>query len=252
MPGVSSHEWKEDVVDLQGNWLFRGYFEVSDPSGGPSFTQQVRDSLAAHLGGSVASFRISSYPVGPAWRHTFWWREGDSDYAEAQFFARIAEEYPVLSVGVSVEKGLEKPDAAPSAKRGTYIMDRKTWDWQRFKNRAKDVLTADVPACASLVSRPVELRFHTHRYVRGKVTTRERRAFVFCDGAWFERHIGKATEPTILDYVRDLDHREDWWVDAYFGCDLFPNEVEGMKADTFASILSSFGAIRKRIRLRSD
>jgi hypothetical protein len=234
-------------VDLQGNWLFRGYFEVSDPSGGPSITQQVRDTLAARLGRSAANFRIASYPVGPSWRHTFWWREGDCDYAEAQFFARIAEEYPVLSVGVSVEKGLEEPEAAPSAKRATYLMDRKIWDWQRLKNRAKEVLTVDVPACASLVSRPLELRFYTHRYVRGKTTTRERRAFVFRNGAWFERHVGKATESTILGHVHDLDKREDWWVNAYFGCDLFPNEVEGMKPDTLAGILSSFAAIRRRI-----
>lgn len=234
-------------MDLQGSWLFRGYFEVADPSGGPSITQQIRDSLAARLGRSPASFRIASYPVGPAWRHTFWWREGDSDYAEAQFFARIAEEYPVLSVGVSVEKGLEDPEAAPSAKRATYLMDRKTWDWQRLKNRAKDLLVVDVPACASLVSRPLEVRFYAHQYLRGKSTTHERRAFVFRDSGWFERHVGKAAASTILDHVRDLDKRQAWWVDTYFGCDLFPHEVDGMKPDTLAGILASFAAVRKRI-----
>ena len=72
-------------MDLQGDWLFRGYFDVSDPAGGPSITQQVRDSLAARLGQPAGSLRIASYPVGPAWRHTFWWGEGESDYAEAQF-----------------------------------------------------------------------------------------------------------------------------------------------------------------------
>jgi hypothetical protein len=235
-------------MNLQGNWLFRGYFEVSDPSGGPSITQQIRKSLAGRMGGSAASFRIASFPVGPVWRHTFWWREGDSDYAEAQFFARIAEEYPILTVGVSVEKGVEKPEAIASAKRTTFIMDRKIWDWQRLKNRAKDVLATDVPRCASLISRPVEIRFYTHRYDRGEVTTRERRAFVFQGGGWFERHKGKASVPTILDYVRDLDKREEWWVDAYFGCDLFPEEVEGMTADSLAGILSSFADIRRRIR----
>jgi hypothetical protein len=239
-------------MDLQGKWLFRGYFEVSDPAGGPSFTQQVRDSLAAQIGGVGVSFRIASYPVGPAWRHTFWWREGNSEYAEAQFFARIAEEYPVLSVGVSVEKGIEKPEAVPSSKRETYIMDRKTWDWQRFKNRVGDILAADVPESASLVSRPVVIRFYVHKYDRGEVTDRERRTFIFNDGDWFERGIGKITESTILDYVRDLDQREDWWVDSYFCCDLFPNEVENMKADIFASILSGFAPIRKRIRPRID
>jgi len=234
-------------MDLQGSWLFRGYFEVSNPSGGPSFTQLVRDSLATGLGRSATNFRIASYPVGPAWRHTFWWREGDSDYAEAQFFARIAEEYPVLSVGVSVEKGLEDPNAAPAAKRATYVMNRRTWDWQRLKNRAKDVLTVDVPACAELVSRPFELRFSSHQYVRGKATADERRAFVLLDGTWFERHVGRVTESTIIDHMCDLDTRREWWANVYFGCDLAPHDVEGMKADALANILLNFAAIRTRI-----
>lgn len=237
-------------MDFQGKWLFRGYFEVSDPAGGPSFTQQVRDSLSAQIGGP--SLRIASYPVGPAWRHTFWWREGNSEYAEAQFFAQIAEEYPVLSVGVSVEKGIEKPEAVPSVKRKTYTMNRKTWDWQRFKDRGRDTLATDVPECASLVSRPIMIRFYVHKYDRGEVTDRERRTFTFNNGDWFERGIGKITESTILDYVRDLDQREDWWVDTYLCCDLFPNEVDGMKADIIASILLKFDAIRKRIRPRRD
>lgn len=235
-------------MDLQASWLFRGYFEVADPSGGPSITQQVRDSLATRLSLPAGSLRIASYPVGPAWRNTFWWREGESDYAEAQFFAQIAQEYPVLSVGVSVEKGLVDPAAVPAAKRATYLMDRKTWDWQRLRQRAKDVLSEDIPACASRVSRPLQLRFHTHRYVRGKSTTPERRAFVFREGAWSERHVGRATEQTIVAHVRELDKRDDWWVNAYVGCDLFPGEVEGMKPETLADLLSSFSAIRKRIR----
>lgn len=153
----------------------------------------------------------------------------------------------MLSIGVSVEKGLEKSDAAPAAKRGTYLMSRKTCDWHRLKSRVKEVLREDVPTWASLVSRPLELRFYAHQYARGRIGMRERRAFVFRDGAWFERHVGKATEAVIVDHVRDLDKRRDWWVDAYFGSDLFPGEVQGMKPDAFATILANSASIRRRI-----
>jgi hypothetical protein len=236
-----------DAVELRADWLFRGYFEVSDPAGGPSATQHIRDGLAVRLGRPPAMVKIANYPVGPAWKHTFWWREGDSDYAEAQFFARIAEEYPILSVGVSVEKGFEDEDAAPSAKLETYQMDRRTWDWPRLKSRAEDLITMDVPSCAALVSRPVTFRCYTHRYERGQRTTRERRVFVF-DGTWFERHVGGVERSTIIDHVRDLDTRKACWVDAYLGCDLFPNEVEGMKPEVLVDILWSFAAVRRRLR----
>ncbi|MBM3293948.1 MAG: hypothetical protein FJY82_05420 [Candidatus Aminicenantes bacterium] len=235
-------------MDLQGNWLFRGYFGVSAPSGGPSITQQVRDRLAIRMGRSPSAVKIASYPVGPAWRHTFWWREGAVDYAEAQFFARIAEDYPVLSVGVSVEKGLEEPRAAPSAKRRTYLMERQKWDWQRFIKLAAEVLRSDVPECSSLLSRPVTLRLDTHQFVKGKAGARERAAFVFLEGAWHERHLGKAKERRIIDHLRDLDQRRDWWVNAYLACDLFPDEVRTLDAEALASALWGFSAVRQRLR----
>src|SRR3954447_20663327 len=34
--------------------------------------------------------------------------------------------------------------------------------------------------------------------------------------------------------------RGDWWVDAYFACDLFPDEVNGMSAAALASTLWKF------------
>jgi hypothetical protein len=202
--------------------------------------------LATHL--DLPTLQIAYYAAGPTWKYTFWWREGNSEYAEAQFFARIAEEYSVLSVGVSIEKGLEDRDAARSAKR---LMDRKIWDWERLKNRAKDLLRLDVPACASTLSRPLELRFYTHRYLRGKAGPRERRTFVFCEGAWFERHEGGAKPSTILDHVHDLDKRGDYWVNAQFGCDLFLSEVEGMTADAPREYPVEVRSHRERIRPKS-
>lgn len=92
-------------MDLQASWLLKGYFQVAGQ------TQQIRDSLAARLGRPASAVHIAFFPAKPKWKHTYWWREGETDHVEAQFFARIAEEYSVLSVGVSVEKGLEDADA---------------------------------------------------------------------------------------------------------------------------------------------
>ena len=159
---------------LQANWLLKGYFQVDDQM------QQIREGLAARLGRPASAVHIAFYPVGPIWKHTYWWREGETKYAEAQFFARIAEEYPVLSVGASVEKGLEDTDAVPSERREAFLMDRRTWDWQRLKSRIRDVVKTDVPACASLLARPIELRFSASQYARGRTTgMRDRWAFVF-------------------------------------------------------------------------
>jgi hypothetical protein len=235
-------------VKLQGRWLVQGYFDLSDRDGGQSITQHVRNCLADRLGRPRTSVRIKSYPVGPAWRHTVWWREGKPDYAETQFFARIAEEYPVLSVGISVEKGYGPRDAAPAGVRASEVMDPNTWDWRRFTERAADIMGADVPACAALLSRPLALRFFAFPYARGGEAVRERRTFVFHDGTWSERHAGTATVDAIIAYVGHLDERHDWWVDAHIACDLTPVEVDGMSAEALAALLWDFAVIRRRLR----
>lgn len=149
---------------------------------------------------------------------------------------------------MSVEKGRERTDAAPPTKRNTGMMNRKTWDWQRLIGRAKDVLSIDVPSCASLISKPVVLRLHAYE---AKAIRRERRTFVLEGGKWFERHVGVVSESKIMDYLQDLDGRKDWWVDAFFARDLSPDEVEGMKPDALASLLWNFATIRRRLRSKN-
>jgi hypothetical protein len=235
-------------MELQADWLLRGYFDVTDPSGGPSATQCIRDELAAGLDQPPETLHIKSYPVGPTWRHTYWWREGHLDYAETQFFAQISEEFPVLSVGISVEKGLENDEAAPPG----FLMDRTTWDWQRLVDRASEVLGVAIPECATALRRPVALRLNATRYDPGKTTQSERttfrKAFVFIAGSWFERHSGTASPPKIVEHRSDLDRRAEWWVGASVVCDLGPGEINGMSPGALASLLLKFAPMRQRLR----
>ena len=92
---------------------------------------------------------------------------------------------------------------------------------------------------------------HVTRYALGKRAACQRRAFVFRDGTWFERHVGRAGEAVILEHLRDLDNREDWWVVAYFACHLSPEEVDGMSAEALAALLWNFAAVRRRLRSRN-
>ncbi len=73
---------------------------------------------------------MASYPVGAGWRHVFWWRETEADLAEAQFIASISEEYPILSLGISVEKG------RATATKNRPALD-PTWDWRNLLRRLR-------------------------------------------------------------------------------------------------------------------
>lgn len=119
-------------MKLQGQWVIQGYFQSTGRS---FFTGVVRDRLAERLQRPV---RIADYPKGPNWRHTFFWREGTLEYAEAQFFVRIAGEHPVLSAGVCVEKGLEERSALrPRSSCRTFVFANGTW-FERFVGTAKE------------------------------------------------------------------------------------------------------------------
>src|SRR5262245_47967491 len=114
---------EENDMDLQTNWVIRGYFDLGVPPGSEPLTKLAQVSLAAALGRHI---RRAAYPVGPAWRYALFWREGDVNFAEAQFFASLSPDYPILSVGVSVEKGLEGTSAGTDEAR---VMNRSSWDW---------------------------------------------------------------------------------------------------------------------------
>ena len=233
-------------MQVMRDWLDHGFFQVTD-SRGKSFSQEVRKALAAGLGLSPTDLRLASFPVGPAWRFALWWREGGVDFAEAQFMAAIAGDFPVLSLGVSVEKGLEKlPWLTGESPRR---MDRRSWDWPRFLRRAKKILEADVPACSRALRRPVSFRMIVIPW-DGKKPSLEREIHTFvCDGhEWFERRKGTATSARMLELIHELEQRNDHWVNAHFVCDLAGSDVQGLTAEGVASTLLAFATIRDRIR----
>jgi hypothetical protein len=73
-------------------------------------------------------------------------------FAEAQSFVRIAREYPVLSIGVAVEKGYE---LARRRIQPVQRLDRRTWDWRHLVRHVETLLAVDVLSSAKLLSRPV-------------------------------------------------------------------------------------------------
>lgn len=228
-------------MDFNGTWVRRGYFDFSSDDHRRAPTQAIRKDLAMAIGLSADALKIRSFPVGPAWRHTFWWREGDSDYAEAQFFMQIAH-YPVLSLGVSVEKGREDAVAA-----GDKLMNRRSWDWQRFVDHCAIIFETDVPAAAANLPQPVNLRVQL--LPRGvERAGLDDRSFSFVDGRWYERLRGSADVGAIRDYARAVDQLQDCWGLVYFAMDLSPEAVEGVSPSTVARYLSAFEPIRQRLR----
>jgi hypothetical protein len=123
--------------------------------------------------------------------------------------AAISKEHPVLSLGVSVEKGLEGSAASDPRE----MMDRHAWDWPRLVENLSDVLLTDVPELARGLEAPVHVR--VRRGARWDADKRwwKTRGFSFVNEQWFERHAGRVhvdTE-TVVEHVRELDDRKDLW-----------------------------------------
>jgi hypothetical protein len=93
---------------MKAEWLRQGYFQL----GNDGLMPAVREALERNLQPAGRHFSIHYFPARANWKHTCWWREGLDAYAEAQFFAHIAEAHPVLSLGVAVEKGFTTVPAA--------------------------------------------------------------------------------------------------------------------------------------------
>lgn len=218
-------------MTADARWLHQGFFVLGDDQA--NFTRAVRDELQRSLG---LAFRIGGYPNRQAWRHTVWWREGDQNYAEAQFFARISKEYPVLSMGVSVEKGIEGPVETSDEE-----MDRQTWHWPRFVQHAEDILSSEVRAVSANLGQPISLRIKVWREAA------ETRAFSLVNGQWYERHRGTVNEADIARYIADLDGRQASWVDAYIAQDLAPRDADRLTTQAASAILLTFDGIRRRL-----
>ena len=230
-------------MPVQSSWLRRGYFDFSSEDPHNTTSQQIRGELCAALDRPKDSFRIKGYPVGAAWRHTVWFREGDLDHAEAQFFLQVARHYPVLSLGVSVEKGLE---SASIRANDPERLDRGTWDWQRFVSCCSTVFTDDIPALAANLEQPLTVRY---RVARGHSALEDdSRAFSYVDRSWFDRHRGHIGVPDILAHVEVVDKYPDCWVSAYFSLDISDQVAGGMSPSAVADLLVRFDPLRRRLR----
>jgi hypothetical protein len=236
-------------MPLHSSWLSRGnFFDLSAET--PPVMQAVRDELSRRLRPCVKKLRIAHFPPGGTLKHCYWWREGDAAYTEAQFFAEISRSHPVLSLGISIEKGREDEVSSERRRQSKPRLDRRTWDWERLMNRLPKVLRVDVPAVAGTPPAPVHLRIRSKRRSRGASKAWEARTFSFTEDVWFQRHYGQTDVDTICQYIRGLDEQEDTWVVVQFARDLFPADVEGMSASDAATMLIAFDGVRRRIRAR--
>jgi hypothetical protein len=225
-------------MQLQADWALRGYFDFSNnKTATPS--KAVRDELAVGLGLPKSALLIRSYPVGPAWRFAFWWREGNADYAEAQFFMGIPADFPLLSIGLSVEKGRES-----TAARGSELMNRKTWDWPRLVTKGRKILDKDIEDLAAEVQRPINFRI-TLLPCGDSLADR---TFSFVGDKWYARHSGLATTADMASYLKDVDHQRDRWAIAQFSIDLAPTEISDWDTQSIARTLLCFNKIRRKLR----
>jgi hypothetical protein len=229
------------MATAHNSWLQQGFFVLGNEGLMPS----VRAHLEQALNVSPGTLRISNYPVATNWKHTYWWREGGLEYAEAQFVAQIAKGYPVLSLGVAIEKGYETSQATTKPQQ---LMDRQTWDWPRFVEHVEQVLSSDVPAAAAKLAQPVTIRISTKLVVDGEGRGWQTRAFSFVDGTWFERYIGGVTAAEIASYVHELDPQKNLWAIVHFARDIGPAETEGLSAQQLAKVLLVFDSIRRRLK----
>lgn len=214
---------------------------MSGSLGGKTPTMSIRDHLCTRLGLQPKSLRIIPYPTGPSRKHTFWWREGAVDYAEAQYFLQIAGEYPMCAVGVSVEKGLEGPgfDAA-------HAMDRNLWHWPRLVAQAGEIFGNLLPDIQEESDRSitVRLRAKQHRNLMKRLS----HVLSLNSGAWTERHVGHRSLDEIVGIVKTLDQSQDYWVDSYFTFDLTAQELEFAGPDGVAEILLRFEPLWRAFR----
>jgi hypothetical protein len=71
------------MATVHSSWLQQGFFVLGNEGLMPSVREELEGALKLGRG----TLHISNYPTATNWKHTYWWREGDIEYAEAQFFA---------------------------------------------------------------------------------------------------------------------------------------------------------------------
>ena len=226
------------MATVDASWLRRGYFVLRDDG----LMRDVRDILEKSLRLRKGSLSVRMFPEERnKWKHTCWWREQRAPYVEAQLFAQIARGYPVLSLGVAVEKGYRSLKTAKTpAKRMN-----STWDWHRLVAHAERIIGSDVKALGKRVKEPLTLRItSTPASGGGSKTT----AYSFVDGKWYERYEGHGTERKIVQHLKDVNGMHDHWAIVHLACDLSPEQVDRRTAAELAATLVKFNGVRRRLR----
>lgn len=231
-------------MTLDQTWLLQGYFQLDARHTRHTLTQGIRDELARSLGLTSKGLRIAQYPVAATYKHTFWWRMGNLDYAEAQFFAGISRDHPILSLGVSVEKGYETTRGLAKKPRPTQRMNRTSWDWPRLVRRAKALLGREVPKVEQALKRAVFL------WIGTPAARKDERTYTCLSAKWYRRYTGPVPVSELVQHIESLDRRRELWVNLYIGCDFTPIEVHGKEPRDLAAILLAFNGIREAIHGR--
>jgi hypothetical protein len=236
------------MANVKAAWLRQGYFVL----GADGLMPAVRDALEQSLELSRGHFSIHYYPSRAKWRHTYWWREGGDPYAEAQFFAQISSAYPVLSLGVAVEKGYTV--APPGVVVPLEQMMTANWDWHRVLPQMNAILTEEVTAVAETVG-DVTLRIATSTPGSDLATGKPKRvwsskAFTHAEGMWHERYVGGVNVDTIIAYLQAVDAKPDVWAIVHLAHDLTPTTADHLTAADLAHLLGQFDRARRRLHGR--
>jgi hypothetical protein len=231
---------------ISRDWLLKGHFDFDGQNPRKTTTMQIRDELCTARALPTKSLVIANFPSGQARKHTYWWRDTELEYGEAQFVAAVSKLHAILSLGVSVEKGV----TAATARRREEIMDPNTWDWSRVVDGLSSVLTQDIPSIAEAITEPVHVRIRSGDRTIAEGRAWHTRAFSFVQDQWFERHVERvrATPEDIVDYVHALNGQPDTWVILQFVRDLSADQADNKSPATIAAMLMQFDGLRRRLR----
>jgi hypothetical protein len=223
---------------VRGSWLTRGYFVLRNDG----LMREVRDILERSLGQPKGTLSIRMAPEEPGqWKHICWWRAEHAPYREAQFFVQISRDYPILSLGISIEKGFETDDSSmPRGKR----MDGR-WDWHTFITTSGRIVGSDVGDLARKLKRPITLRSKRKTQTDEAWTTD---SFSFVSGNWYNRHEGHFDQDRIVKHLNQVNRERDQWAIVHLACDLSPDDADGLTATDIAAKLLLFNRIRNRLR----
>ncbi len=222
-------------------WLREGVFDVSSDPRGATRTVEVRRTLERLQGGSLRLVKFHPHGHSPG----YYLRQGSRGEVEAQYCMSIDRELRTLSLGLSVEKGEEHPQSEHSRR-----MSRDLWDWPRLVAMGARKLHDSLSAISSDLERPLAVIIATHRQDKGEME-RETTPFVFT-GKHFLVQSAPVGIDALVDRLREVDERRDWWADVWIVADFAEVEVSRLFPDDVARCLFTFDSLRRYLRGKDE